>query len=148
MTNIKLVNKDGKIFSIDPETDEEVPIELGSGLGSDENPVPDESYFESVSTDELNTTKSPKTGPEIKAAIEDSDDGTKVEIPRGTFEVDNPVTVSGSHIEIEGAGRRGTTLLKQNDDQLLRVEESSCAVRNLTLDSEIDDNKDGLYTPA
>jgi hypothetical protein len=52
--HIKLVNKGGKIVGVDPDTGDEVPIELGSGLGSTNEPVPDTSYFEALSVAVLN----------------------------------------------------------------------------------------------
>ena len=53
---VKLVNRDGKIVGIDPETGEEVPIKLGSGLGSEEGPVPDTSHFEALHTEQARIT--------------------------------------------------------------------------------------------
>jgi hypothetical protein len=50
--HIKLVNKGGKIVGVDPDTGDEVPIKLGSGLGSTNEPVPDTSYFEALSINE------------------------------------------------------------------------------------------------
>ena len=78
---VKLVNRDGKIVGIDPETGEEVPIKLGSGLGSEEGPVPDTSHFEALHTEGAEITENFKLdhiergfeSPDNWAIWEDSD---------------------------------------------------------------------------
>lgn len=127
---VKLVNQNGKIVGVDPKTGGEVPIKLGSGLGSDDKPVPHRSHFEKLGAEDLNNVPQVREQVTGGSGTEDdpyviqndilSDYTGLVNFGKGWFEVGGLATdASNDHSEesayLQGDGIRTTTLHHSSD---------------------------------
>jgi|GEM_PF-2883782 len=68
---------------------------------------------------------------EIETAIANASDGDQIAIGAGSFTVNNPLDVA-SEVKITGAGRQRTTLVKANDQPLIRLQDSRIVIEDLT----------------
>jgi len=77
--------------------------------------------FDAISTKEVNSVQHLSSAARIKDALENASDGDEFKIEPGTYDVNNPITVT-ANIIVRGAGKKtGTKIRKTNDDLLFFV---------------------------
>lgn len=90
---IEIVNEDGKLIGRDTETGEIVPIEIGS-----------------VSTEELNSTDSPKDGSQLQSLFDNLSQGQTIQLrPNTTYTLSEGLAVEGVD-DVTVIGPRSATL--------------------------------------
>lgn len=91
-----------------------------SQLGAVANPVPGTSHFNSVSTDEVNSTTYCETATELETAISNASDGDEIVVLGDVGQVNNPLEVTATVTLRGNASDEFGVIQKANDAPLIK----------------------------